>query len=207
MDKPIVNNFIMDDMKKYIPGLNPEDYEVTTGYTSPNVVAYARNYYDRHLPVDFEAWNRVNDPDENLVYGNLYKDYHIISDTISTIIFPDHEEWENNKPMVVFVIPSLSGDYGRKIPTIRLNLKECGGYILFSYNAAFWIITIVSTKPLDFVVPELFVSDGSTSTCDNVFLGSHFGSSYEDNYYKYLIGIGDSENLEEFIKFFMAKLK
>ena len=59
----------LEDMQKYIEGFNPDDYEICYENTDPFVVEFARNYYDKHLPVDVTAWMRVNEPDKNLIYA------------------------------------------------------------------------------------------------------------------------------------------
>lgn len=212
MAKQVVNNYIMDDMKKYIPDLNPEDFEVTTGYSSPEVISGLKYFYEQHLPVDISTWLRVNEPDENLVYRGLYNEYYFVRDNIATIIFPEYEDWSSNQPMVTYTIPTTEADdkaksdLGKKIPIVKLNLKGCNGYITLHYHA-FWVIIIASETPLNFITPELFATDDSSVIDNKVFWGNYFSYEYEDNYYKYFIGIQDSKNLEEFIKFFAEKLK
>ena len=58
----------LEDMQKYIENFNPNDYESCCEETDPSVIEYAKNYYDKHLPVDVNAWIRVNEPDKNLIY-------------------------------------------------------------------------------------------------------------------------------------------
>ncbi len=47
-------------MQKYIKDFKSDDYERSIDCTDPSVTAFARNYYDKHLPVDLTAWVRVN---------------------------------------------------------------------------------------------------------------------------------------------------
>lgn len=64
----------LEDMQKYIKDFNSDDYERSIDCTDPSVTAFARNYYDKHLPVDLTAWVRVNRPDEKLIYGKFLGD-------------------------------------------------------------------------------------------------------------------------------------
>ncbi len=92
----------LEDMQKYIKDFNSDDYERSIDCTDPSVTAFARNYYDKHLPVDLTAWVRVNRPDEKLIYGKFLGDQVcFVRDTLCFLLFPTYEEWKDNQPLVI----------------------------------------------------------------------------------------------------------
>ena len=143
----------LEDMQKYIEGFNPDDYAICGEESDPSVVAFAREYYDDHLPVDVTAWVRVNKPDENLIYGSgLGNQVIFVRDTLCQMLMPSYDTWRNNLPMVISTHFSKSV----KLPVYQINLEKYGMELVLRYNFYNWKLSVKSDKPLDFNHMNLF---------------------------------------------------
>lgn len=143
----------LEDMKKYINGFNPDDYERCCDKTDPSVIEFARKYYDTHLPVDVTAWVRVNEPDENLIYKKgLGDQVCFVRDTLHSLLMSTYDEWLNNPPMVISTHHSKSV----KLPVYQINLKKYGIEMILRYNFYDWKVSIKSERPLNFDHMGLF---------------------------------------------------
>ena len=89
-------------MQKYIKGFNPENYQRCSDTTDPSVIAYARNYYETHLPVDVTAWMRVNEPKETLIYAKgLREQICFVRDTLNSLFRSTYTECDKYPPLVI----------------------------------------------------------------------------------------------------------
>lgn len=146
----------LEDMQKYIEGFNPDDYESCGERTDPSVIAYARDYYDKHLPVDVTAWIRVNEPDENLIYAKgLGDQVCFVRDRLCQLLRSTYEEWRDNPPLVISTHYSKSV----KLPVFQINLEKYGIEMVLRYNFYDWKISVKSDKPRisitwDFLIPQ-----------------------------------------------------
>ena len=81
----IENYYLLDDMEKYFPNFNREEYE---DKSAEELISICRPYYREHLPVDVTTWIRVNKPDEKLIYKDgCGRQICFIRDTICRNLF------------------------------------------------------------------------------------------------------------------------
>ena len=187
----------LEDMQKYIEGFNPDDYESCGEHTDPSVIAYARDYYDKHLPVDVTAWIRVNEPDKNLIYAKgLGDQVCFVRDTLCQLLRPTYEEWRDNPPLVISTHYSKSV----KLPVFQINLEEYGIEMVLRYNFYDWKISVKSDKSLDFDYMGLFnpTEEISYLYCEGFPRDKVYGS-YEQSHSQFTIEIGSHYNLYTFI--------
>lgn len=187
----------LEDMQKYIKGFNSDDYERSIGCTDPSVTAFARNYYDKHLPVDLTAWVRVNKPDEKLIYGKFLGDQVcFVRDTLCFLLFPTYEEWKDNQPLVISTHYSKSV----KLPVFQINLEKFGIEFVLRYNFYDWKISVKSEKPLDFDYMNLFDSKKVIPPvyCEGFPKDKVYGS-YEQNHSQFTVEICSHYNVYTFI--------
>lgn len=187
----------MEDMKKYIEGFNPDDYEITIHQTDPSVTEYARDYYDNHLPVDVTAWIRVHQPDK-YVFNSQYraKQVFFVRDKLACLLRPDHKEWRDNPPMVIstYIVKLV------RLPVFQINLKRYGAEIVLRYNFRDWKVSVKSDKPLDFDHMELFdpTKEISGVHCEGFPKDKVYGC-YEKNHCRFTVEIESHYDLYAFI--------
>ena len=187
----------LEDMQKYIEGFNPDDYESCGELTDPSVIAYARDYYDKHLPVDVTAWIRVNEPDENLIYAKgLGDQVCFVRDRLCQLLRSTYEERRDNPPLVISTHYSKSV----KLPVFQINLEKYGIEMVLRYNFYDWKISVKSDKPLDFDYMGLFnpTEEISYLYCEGFPRDKVYGS-YEQSHSQFTIEIGSHYDLYTFI--------
>lgn len=187
----------LEDMQKYIEGFNPDDYESCGERTDPSVIAYARDYYDKHLPVDVTAWIRVNEPDENLIYAKgLGDQVCFVRDRLCQLLRSTYEEWRDNPTLVISTHYSKSV----KLPVFQINLEKYGIEMVLRYNFYDWKISVKSDKPLDFDYMGLFnpTEEISYLYCEGFPRNKVYGS-YEQSHSQFTIEIGSHYDLYTFI--------
>lgn len=187
----------LEDMQKYIEGFNPDDYESCGERTDPSVIAYARDYYDKHLPVDVTAWIRVNEPDENLIYAKgLGDQVCFVRDRLCQLLRSTYEEWRDNPPLVISTHYSKSV----KLPVFQINLEKYGIEMVLRYNFYDWKISVKSDKPLDFDYMGLFNPTEEISYLySEGFPRDKVYGSYEQSHSQFTIEIGSHYDLYTFI--------
>ncbi len=187
----------LEDMQKYIEGFNHDDYESCGERTDHSVIAYARDYYDKHLPVDVTAWIRVNEPDENLIYAKgLGDQVCFVRDRLCQLLRSTYEEWRDNPPLVISTHYSKSV----KLPVFQINLEKYGIEMVLRYNFYDWKISVKSDKPLDFDYMGLFnpTEEISYLYCEGFPRDKVYGS-YEQSHSQFTIEIGSRYDLYTFI--------
>ena len=187
----------LEDMQKYIEGFNPDDYESCGELTDPSVIAYARDYYDKHLPVDVTAWIQVNEPDENLIYAKgLGDQVCFVRDRLCQLLRSTYEERRDNPPLVISTHYSKSV----KLPVFQINLEKYGIEMVLRYNFYDWKISVKSDKPLDFDYMGLFnpTEEISYLYCEGFPRDKVYGS-YEQSHSQFTIEIGSHYDLYTFI--------
>ncbi len=187
----------LEDMQKYIEGFNPDDYESCGEHTDPSVIAYARDYYDKHLPVDVTAWIRVNEPDENLIYAKgLGDQVCFVRNRLCQLLSSTYEEWCDNPPLVISTHYSKSV----KLPVFQISLEKYGIEMVLRYNFYDWKISVKSDKSLDFDYMGLFnpTEEISYLYCEGFPRDKVYGS-YEQSHSQFTIEIGSHYNLYTFI--------
>lgn len=195
--KKRVHYAVLKDMQKYIEGFNPDDYESCGEHTDPSVIAYTRDYYDKHLPVDVTAWLRVNEPDENLIYAKgLGDQVCFVRDRLCHLLISTYKEWRDNPPLVISTHYSKSV----KLPVFQINLEKYGIEMVLRYNFYDWKISVKSDKPLDFDYMGLFnpTEEISYLYCEGFPRDKVYGS-YEQSHSQFTIEIGSHYNLYTFI--------
>lgn len=195
--KKRVHYATLKDMQKYIEGFNPDDFESSFERTDPSVLAYARDYYDKHLPVDVTAWIRVNEPDENLIYAKgLEEQVCFVRDRLCRLLRATYEEWRDNPPLVISTHYSKSV----KLPVFQINLEKYGIEMVLRYNFYDWKISVKSEKPLDFDYMGLFnpTVDIPYLYCQGFPKDKVYGS-YEQSHSRFTIGICSHYDLYTFI--------
>lgn len=187
----------LEDMQKYIEGFNPDDYESCGERTDPSVIAYARDYYDKHLPVDVTAWIRVNEPDENLIYAKgLGDQVCFVRDRLCQLLRSTYEEWRDNPPLVISTHYSKSV----KLPVFQINLEKYGIEMVLRYDFYDWKISVKSDKPLDFDYMGLFNPTEEISYLyGEGFPRDKVYGSYEQSHSQFTIEIGSHYDLYTFI--------
>ncbi len=144
--KKQVEASILRDMERYIDGIDLGEYEKTNSTTNESVIEFVRDYYDKHLPVDLNAWFLVNKHNQLLLYRReLSKQIYFIRDDLCNLLLNDYESWRDNPIMVVSSYYSKSV----KLPVFQLNLKEYGMEIILSCNFDYWNISINSSFPIE----------------------------------------------------------
>ena len=151
--KKQVHYAILEDMQKYIKGLNLDEYEKHSDYTDPSVIEEVRNYYNSHLPVDVTAWVRVNEPKSSLIYAKgLDEQVCFVRDKINVLLRSSYIEWKNNKPLVISTHRSKSV----LLPVFQINLEKYGIEIVLRYDFYDWKVSVKSENPLNFDFMGLF---------------------------------------------------
>lgn len=199
--KKRVHYAILEDMQKYIEGFNPDDYESCGGNTDRSVIMFARNYYDKHLPVDVTAWMRVNEPDENLIYAKgLGEQVRFVRDNLCSLLRSTYEEWCDNPPLVISTHYSKSV----KLPVYQINMETYGIEMILRYNFYDWKISVKSDKPLDFDYMGIFNPTKKISYfyCEG-FPKEKVYDSYEQNHSQFTIEIVSYYDVYTF--FFLLK--
>lgn len=199
--KKRVHYLELEDMKNYIEGFNPNDYEGCIEASDPSVIEYARNYYDEHLPVDLTAWFRVNKPNKNLLYGKgLFSQVLFVRDELCELFRPIYEERSNNPPLVISTYYSKSV----KLPVFQINLEKYGIEMVLRYNFYDWKISVKSNKPLDFDYMGLFdpTKEIADLCCEDFPRDKVYGS-YEHSHSQFTIEISSNYKLYTF--FFLLK--
>ena len=196
--KKQVHYAVLEDMQKYIEGFNPDDYEECFRDTDPSVIAYARDYYDKHLPVDVIAWIRVNKPDEDLNYAKgLGDQVRFVCDRLYYLLMSTYEERRDNPPPLV-----ISYHYSKsvKLPVFQITLEKYGIEIVLRYNFYDWKISIKSDKSLDFDYMGLFnpTKEISYLDCLGFPINKVYGS-YMQSHSQFTIEIGSHYDLYTFI--------
>ena len=187
----------LEDMKKYIQGFNPDDYESCADRTDPSVTSFVRDYYDKHLPVDVTAWIRVNEPDKKLIYAKgLGNQVCFVRDVLCEMLMPTYEDFINNQPMVISTHYSKSV----KLPVYQINMEKYGIEMVLRYNFYDWKISVKSDKPLNFDYMGLFDPNEEISDlyCEGFPKNKVYGS-YEQNHSQFTIEIGSRYNLYTFV--------
>ena len=187
----------LEDMQKYINGFNPDDYESCCESTDPSVVMFARDYYDKHLPVDVNAWMRVNEPDEKLIYAKgLVNQVYFVRDTLCSLMRSTYEEWRDNPPLVISTHYSKSV----KLPVFQINLEKYGIEMVLRYNFYDWKISVKSDKSLDFDYMGLFNPTKKIPSvyCQGFPKNKVYGS-YEQSHSQFTIEIYSGYDLYTFI--------
>jgi len=155
--KPKVQRELLEDMQKYIKCLNPDDYESCSSEseTDPVVIEFMRNYYDKHLPVDAEAWLRVNKIDDAFHDANaLEEQVKFVQRVLCGFFMPFRMGYYYYKAQVI--------DYDylnyQKIPVYQIAVKEWGIEIVLkkARNFSGWIVSVNSEKPLEIDCRNLF---------------------------------------------------
>ena len=187
----------LKDMQKYIEGFNPDDYEICCENTDPSIVEFARDYYDKHLPVDVTAWIRVNKPDKNLIYAKGLEDQvRFVRVPLCHMLMSTYEEWHDNPPLVISTHYSKSV----KLPVFQINLEKYGIEMVLRYNFYDWKISVKSDKPLDFDYMGLFNPKEEIASvyCEGFPKDKVYGS-YEQSHSQFTIEIGSHYDLYTFI--------
>ena len=200
-----VHQEILRDMQKYIPDFEKtehfKDYEPTYGETSPLVIASLRAFYDLHYPVDINAWIRVNEPDENLIYRNgLGRQVCFVRDVLCELLSSNVKEYQKNLPMVIAFHHSKSV----KLPVYMINLKKYGIEIILSNNFYSWTISIKSKNPIEFDYMGLINPDNEIPEvyCNGFPKGKAYGS-YSKNHKEFTFEL--SNNYEVYTYFYLLR--
>ena len=195
--KQRVHYSVLEDMQKYIEGFKPDNYESCTDSTDPCVIAFLRDYYEKHLPVDVTAWIRVNEPSKNLIYAKGLDDQvSFVRDVLCEMLMPTYEDFNDNPPMVISTHYSKSV----KLPVFQINLEKYGIELVLRYNFYNWKISVKSDKPLDFDFMGIFDPKEKWSGvyCEGFPKDKIYGS-YEQNHSQFTIEIETRYNLYTFV--------
>lgn len=199
--KKRVHYATLKDMAKYIKGFNPDDYESCYESTDPSVIAYVRTYYDKHLPVDVNAWMRVNKPEYLIDEKDFVEQVIFVRDTICNLLWPNYEEWKDNPPLVISTHCSKSV----KLPVYQINLEKYGIEMVLRYNFYDWKVSVKSDKPLNVYTMGLFnpTEKIPSNFCEGFPRKKIYGS-YMQNQSQFTIQIASHYDLYTFI-FLLSK--
>ena len=195
--KPEVHYAQLEDMKKYVKGFDPDNYESSCSKTDASVVSFLREYYSNHLPVDVTAWARVNEPSDRLIYKNgFYDQICFVRDMLCEPLFATNEEFEQNLPMVISTHTSKS----IKLPVYQINLKNYGLELILRYNFYDWKVSIKSSKPLDCDFMGLFDPNEKilSQYCEG-FPKDKIYDSYSNNHSEFTVEFRSKYELYTFV--------
>ena len=197
------NYYLLDDMERYNITFNRSAYE---HLSIRELIPIFRDYYKKHLPVDITTWIRVNEPDENLIYGNgLGDQICFVRDIIMRNIFYnsiydakyDAKMYKNFQPMVINTHMSKSV----LLPVMLMDIKEYNIKIVLRYNFHNWKISVISKQNIDCDFKELFKEDNepiNSIYCEGFPKDLVFGR-YCDNKKQFTIEIYDDYKLYTFM--------
>lgn len=199
--KKRVHYSLMEDMKKYIKGFKPKDYQKDGDYTDPEVIEYVRKYYAMNLPVDVTAWMKVNKPDSNLLYGyGLGMQLCFVRDVINPLLRPSYKEQEKNLPLVISTHRSKSV----VLPVYQIKLEKYGIEIILRNNFYDWKVSIKSVKPLNYDFMGLFdPKEEVNDACCEGFPKEKIYGSFEKNPSQFTIAL--DSNYELYTFFYLLK--
>lgn len=190
-----VNMAFRQDMESYIEGFKPDNYDWWWGPTDPSVIQYLREYYDEHLPVDVNAWFRVNEPNKDLMYAECVTlQVRFIRDIICKLLRPNYEEFRDNLPQVISVYYPKSKPV--KLPVFQINLEKYGVELVLRYNVDNWKISIKSEDPLYLNHSGLFnpKEEFSYLDCEGLPEDKVYGS-YDQSHSKFTIRVSSDYDL------------
>lgn len=198
--------YILDDMEKYFPNFNRDEYE---DKTYEELCDICRPHY-KTIPVDVMAWIRVNNPDEKLLYkGSLSRQIRLVRDSIYAPIFfnKEHPElvgidndqsykiYNNFQPMVISTHISKSV----LLPVMELDLKSVGVKIVLRDNMYNWNVSVESEKDIDCDFKDVFSDyDYHYCYCEG-FPKDRIYGMYQNNHKKFTICINDDYRLFTFM--------
>ena len=199
--KKRVSYVLLEDMQKYIKGINVDDYEpcYDSKLTDPSIIEYVRRYYDDNLPVDLTAWQRVNQPDENLRYANqMWEQVAFVSSTLCQLWHPGYEYWENNPVMVISTHTSKSV----RLPVYQINLVGYEMEIVLRNNFHNWKVSINCPHDslqdfnyMNLIKPARVIP---SHLCEGFPKDKVYGS-YRQNHSKFTVEIDSTYNLYTFM--------
>lgn len=195
--KKRVHYLSLKDMPEYIDELAYDDYERCADCTDLYITALARDYYDKHLPVDVTTWIMVNEPDKKLLYAKgLMDQVYFVRDILCKMLMPTQEDFINNPPMVI------STHYSKyvKLPVFQINLVKYGIEMVLRYDFCDWKISVKSDTPLNFDYMGLFNPTGHfLDIYWDGFPEDKIYGSYEQNNSQFTIEIASRYDLYTFI--------
>ena len=207
--------YILDDMEKYFPNFNREEYE---DKTYEELCAICRPHYATN-PVDVMAWYKVNESDDKLAYKKYAleqilfirneicaiftdKEYDVNHPEIKDMDFKtklDHhvKYRKEHEPMVLAVSTHMSKSV--LLPVMEINLKSVGVKILLRNNFYDWNISIESEKDIDCDFKDIFTDDDYKHCFCQGFPEERIYGKYEENHKKFTICIGYDYKLYTFM--------
>ena len=198
--------YILDDMEKYFPNFNREEYE---DKTYEELCAICRPYYET-IPVDVNAWWNVNEPDEKLIYKDgLGRQIVFIRDEIYSKLFFDKEypelkgkyNKETMKAYNAFKPMAISTHMSKSVllPVMELDLKSVGVKIVLRYNFYNWNVSIESENDIGCDFKDVFSDDNYNYCYCEGFPADRKYGMYKDNHKKFTICIDDDYKLFTFM--------
>lgn len=201
-EKRKVRYSILEDMKKYIKGFKPDDYEETGDETDERIISSLRQFYEKILPVDVSAWSRVNYPENTLIYKDAFYDQiKFVRDVISDkLIFADKNWNEHEEPQVIGSHSSKSV----KLPVFKITREDRGIEFILRCNIYDWKISVCSKTPLDFDFMGLFDKDTVVSPyCCEGFPKDKVYGSYSQDHSKFTVEFTSEYNV--YVFFFLLR--
>lgn len=204
----IENYYLLDDMEKYFPNFNREEYE---SKSAEELISICRPYYREHLPIDVTTWIRVNKPDEKLIYKEgCGRQVCFIRDTIYRRLFfeiefpsakdnPYSDEsskaYEDFQPFVISTHCSKSVI----LPVMEIDLKSVGVKLVFRNNFYNWNVTVESEKDIECDFKETFTDESYHYCFCEGFPGGRRHGMYKDNHKKFTCCIYNDYELFTFM--------
>lgn len=191
--KKQVNYKVFKDMEKYIPDFDPESYIVSADdLTDPMVIEELKKFYDENLPVDVEAWARVNisKQEPKSFYDKCLEKQikFVVNKICKKILYPnDVDEWPNKLPMVC----SYFYKSGQKLPVYLIKLNEDIDLTL-SNDFYSWKVKLKSDKKLNINFIELLGDNINMDEACTEFPKGQLYGNYGDEYKKITFSIVDT---------------
>ena len=187
----------LEDMEKYIKDFNPEDYEESLE-TDTAVILQTREYYDNHLPVGVAAWQRVNKPEDRLIFkGAMYEQIEFVRDSIcDRLVFSDVSWDEHDEPLVI------SHHYSKsvKLPVFKIEREDVGLVLIMRCNIYDWKITVESKKPIECDFMGIIDTEKPVNKfCCEGFPKDKIYGSYNQDHSKFTVEIDSWYNVYTFI--------
>lgn len=202
------NYYILNDMEKYFPNFNKEEYE---NKSVEELINICRSYYREHLPIDVTTWIRVNKPDEKLLYKKgCGRQVCFIRDTIcrNLLFYEEYPEAKEDRlndetyrkseefqPKVISTHCSKSVT----LPVMEIDLKSVSVKLVFRDNFYNWNVTVESEKDIDCDFKGTF-TDGNYNYCFcEGFPSERIHGMYKDNHKKFTCCINSDYELFTFM--------
>lgn len=186
-----IAQYILEDLKRYLPSVKDDDYIITYNETDPEVIKNIRNFYESKLlvePIDIVSWMRVNEPKDNLIYKpQMYEQINFMTCNIKELLGIDMRDIK-----VVSVHESKS----IKLPVYFIQTKDYS--FMLRCNFYDWNVSVKCAKPLELIGFPTFDIEGKDHCYFQGFPSSWKFRPYVENNRQFSFCVEDNYKLYVF---------